>query len=448
MAHRERSNGENPRATPPGSAPAFAAASRTVTGAAMDQRVPRRHGKRIAIAGAAAAACAAAAFALWSWMPRGLQVPAADLRIAAVQQGVFMDDIVVRALAEPLHSIMLDSVESGRVEEVLARDGMLVEKGQLLFRIANPQRNLELLARKAEHAQQISNLSNLRVAQEASGSEHRRRLDDLGYALQQARKQHARNERLAVQGFISSVALEESQDRLDQQQRMLAQQQASSDTDQRVRRHALGQLETAIGGLSSGLALVGATVEALAVRAPAAGRLTDFRLQVGESIVMGKHVGRIDDPRRFKLAAQVDEFYLNRLAIGRGGSVQQGEQKYPIAVGAIYPQIKEGRFLVELVFKQRQPEVLSPGQSLDARITLGEPAPALLLPNGPFINDSGGAWVYVLARGGERAERRDIRLGRRSNSQLEVLDGLHAGEQVVVSGYAAYGNSLRLQINK
>jgi HlyD family secretion protein len=380
-------------------------------------------------------------------MPRGLQIDGADLRIGQVTRGVFVDEVVVRATAEPLNSVILDAVESGRVEEVFAADGALVQKGQLLFRISNPQRNLELLARQYEHSVSIFNLSNLRVSQQASSSDHQRRLDDLQFALDQARKQHARNVRLAAQGFISSVALEESEDRLAQQERALKQEQTANAAETRVRQGAEQQLESSIQGLNSGLKLVSATVDALAVRAPVEGRLTNFRLQVGESIATGKNIGRIDDPARFKLTASVDEYYLNRMAVGRHGSVKQDERSYAADISTIYPQIKDGRFTVEMVFTQGQPPVLNPGQSLDARITLGEPATALLLPNGAFINDSGGAWVYVLDDS-SGAQRRAVRTGRRSNSQIEVLDGLKAGDKVILSSYAAYGNSPRLHITQ
>lgn len=426
----------------------FDAPTKTASGAAMDTIVPRKRGRRIAIIAGVLMAVMMAASLLWYWMPRGLQIDGADLRIGQAARGVFVDEIVVRANAEPLNSVILDAVESGRVEEVFAADGTLVEKGQLLFRISNPQRNLELLARQYEHSVSTFNLSNLRVSQQASASDHQRRLDDLQFALDQARKQHARTVRLAAQGFISSVALEESEDKLAQQERALKQEQQANAAEARVRQHAEQQMESSIRGLDSGLKLVSATVEALAVRAPVAGRLTNFRLQVGESIATGKNIGRIDDPARFKLTASVDEYYLNRMAVGRHGSVKQDERNYGADISTIYPQIKEGRFTVELVFTHGQPPVLNPGQGLDARITLGEPAPALLLPNGAFINDSGGAWVYVLDAAGRSAERRAVRIGRRNNSQIEVLDGLSAGDKVILSSYAAYGNSPRLQITQ
>ena len=419
-----------------------------VTGAAMDAVVPRRRAKLHVRAGATAALLAAFGAAAWHFMPHGLQVDAADVRVAGAAAGIFRDDIVVRASAQPLNSIMLDSVESGRVEEVLVEDGQTVDKGQLLFRLSNPLRNLALLERQAEQAQQISNLANLRVAQETSRSEHRRRLSDLEFALQQAEKQHARNGRLAQQGFVSAVALEESGDRLAQQRRTLDNERRRFETEEGVRQRGLQQMETAIGGFASGLQLVSATVDALAVRAPSAGMLTDFRLQVGQTVQPNQNIGRIDDPKRFKLSVQIDEFYLSRVTRGLAGAITQEGKRYPLKVSAVFPQIREGRFSAEMVFTDGQPAVISPGQSMDAHLTLGEPSRALLLPTGAFVNDTGGAWVFVVDKASGRAEKRAVRLGRRNHSQVEVLSGLAAGEQVVISSYGPFGKAEHLQINR
>jgi len=421
---------------------------RLVTGAAMDVRVPVRRGRTALRAGALLAGLALAAFAAWQAMPHGLQVAARDVRTARVAPGVFRDEIVVRASAEPLRAIVLDSVESGRVEEVIAHDGQLVAQGDLLFRLSNPQRNLELLARQTEYAQQISNLATLRVMQEASRTDHQRRLADLEFALEQARKQNARNAGLAARGFLSAAALEDSADKLAQQRRLLDEERRGAATEEQVRRQVLQQIEGVIAGLQAGLKLVHATVDALAVRAPAAGVLTDFRLLVGETVRPDQRIGRIDDPQRFKLVARVDEFYLSRVAAGRPGLVVQDGASYPLRVATIYPQVKDGRFTVEMVFTDRQPPVLGPGQGLDARLTLGDPARALLLPQGTYANDGGGAWVFVVAPDGRHAARRAVRLGRRNDTQVEVLAGLAAGEDVVVSGYTAFGKAERLELTK
>jgi HlyD family secretion protein len=419
-----------------------------VTGAAMDTVVPKRRGKLLARIGVATAVTACLAWAGWQFVPHGLQVATRDVRLARVEQGVFRDDIVVRATAEPLNSIILDSVESGRVEEVFAKDGQAVKKGDLLFRLSNPQRNLELLARQTEYSQQIFNAANLRVAQEAVRTDHQRRRSDLEFALSQAEKQHARNKRLAAQGFISAVALEESADKLAQAKRALDEEKRAVATEEQVRGRALDQMDSALHGLQSGLKLVSATVDALAVRAPADGVLTDFRMLVGQTVRPDQHIGRIDDPQHFKLSAQVDEFYLSRLTVGRPGSVTQDGKTYALKVATVYPQIKEGRFTAEMVFLGAQPEVISPGQSMDTQLTLGDPAKAMLLPNGAFVNDTGGTWVFVLGRDGESVEKRAVRLGRRNNAQVEVLSGLAPGEQVIVSSYTPFGKAERLQLTK
>lgn len=419
-----------------------------VTGAAMDVTLPPRRGRRAAQLALIFAAVAAGGALLWQMLPRGLEVELRDVRIASVEAGVFRDEIVVRALAEPLNSIMLDAVESGRVEEVFARDGQVVKKGDLLFRLSNPQRNLELLARQAEHAQQISNLANLQVAQETVRTDHQRRLNDLEFAFGQVEKQHARNTRLARDGFISAVALEESGDKLAQSRRALDEEGRGMRLEQGVRERALNQMDQAIRGLASGLELVAATVDALAVRAPSDGVLTDFRLLVGQAVRQDQAIGRIDDPNRFKLSAQVDEFYLSRVTPGREGRITQDGKTYALRVSTVYPQIKEGRFNAELVFTDAQPAVISPGQGMDVQLTLGQSARALLLPNGAFANDGGGAWAFVVTKDGSHAEKRDIALGRRSTTQVEVLSGLAPGDQVVVSGYAGFGKAERLRLTE
>lgn len=418
------------------------------SGAAMDQPLPQRRARRAAVALATVAAVAATAAALWQLAPRGLQVPLATARIALVERDMFRDDVALRAIVAPLRSVMLDAVETGRVEEVFAADGALVARGELLFRLSNPQRRLELLAREAEHAQQISNLTNLRVSLEASRSQRQRRLSELAFALLQAQKQHHRTLALAQKGFISAAVLEDSADRVAQQGRLLDSDKASDAVESATQRDAVRQMEQAIARVEAGMRLANATFEALAVRAPVAGRLTGFRLQPGETVKPDQRVGRIDDVAQFKLTAQVDEYYLNRLVAGRTGSAIIGGRASPVSVSRVYPQISDGRFAVELAFDQGQPGAINPGQGVEVLITLGGATEALLLPNDAFMNDSGGAWAFVVTDNGALAERRAIRTGRRNNSQVEVMSGLAAGERVIVSSYANYGKASRLQLTK
>jgi len=184
------------------------------------------------------------------------------------------------------------------------------------------------------------------------------------------------------------------------------------------------------------------------VRAPIAGRLTDFRLQLGEIVKAEQRIGRIDDPSRFKLAAQIDEYYLGSVSTGKNGSVNVNGRDYAVEVRRVFPQITDGRFSIELLFTGEAPPEMNPGQSAETRITLGGTSAGLILPNDAFLNDTGGTWAFVLAPDGRSAERREIRVGRRNNSQVEVASGLVPGERVIVSTYAAYSKTERLQIAK
>lgn len=417
-----------------------------VTGAAMDRPLPRKRPNHLFLSLSAAGLVVAVSTLAWL-VPRGLSVSQSELRIATVQAGMFHDDALVRARAAPLHTVMLDTLETGRVEEVLVNDGALVKKGDLLFRLSNPQLRLNLVAREAERTQQISNLSNMRVEMETRQSDHERRLLDLTFAVSQARRLHARYASLRPAGYISATTFEDSEDKLKQEEQALSDENARFATEMRVKREAIRQMQQAIAQLDSGLQVVNESIQELAVRAPIAGRLTDFQLQVGEIVEPDQHIGRIDDPTRFKLLAEVDEYYLGRVSIGEKGRVTAGGQQYEVAVTRVFPQVTEGRFSIELLFTGEAPGTMSPGESVETRISLGETKPALILPNDAFLNDGGGAWVFVVSRDSRSAEQRPIRIGRRNNSQVEVSGGLAAGERVIVSSYAPFGKAKRLQIS-
>jgi len=418
-----------------------------VSGAAMDQPAPARR-RRPAVIAIVLVALALLAAVLWARMPRGLRVPLADVRIALVERAPYRDEIAVRATVQPLRAIVLDAVESGRVEGVLVRDGAAVAEGQVLFRLSNPQRRLELLQREYERGQQISNALTLRVNLDAAQADRQRRLADEKFALDLAARQHARQDALAQRGFVSAAALQDDADRVAQLRRQYESDLASHVAQDRMRERALREMDAANARLETGLQLVNSSVAALAVRAPMAGRLTDFHLQVGETVTPGQHLGRIDDPTQFKLSALVDEYYLQRVAQGRPGSVAVDGKAYALAVNRVMPQVRDGRFTVELGFTGAAPAHLQPGQTLDLSIVLGDANSALVLPNDAFIADAGGTYAFVLDADGAHARRRAIRTGRRGQRQVEILAGLRAGERVIVSSYAAFGQAETLDLSR
>jgi HlyD family secretion protein len=416
-----------------------------VTGAEMDRPLAKSRPNYVLIAVGVLVLLIAIAVIV-QLIPDGLRVSKADIRIATVESGVFRNDVVVRATVNPLHTTILDALDSGRVEEVLAIDGARVEKGELLYRLSNPTLGLDLVARQADRAQQISNLSNLRVSLEASQTEHQRRMLDLNFALAQIQRQNTRFVSLAQSGVIPVSTLEDSNDKLTQQRQAIEAELSRTQIEMNIKRDGIRKMEQAVRQLDAGLKVVTQSIEALAVRAPVAGRLTDFHLQVGEIVKSEQRIGRIDDPGRFKLVAQIDEYFLTRVAVGQQGAAIFDNRDWSVQVSRIFPQIEDGRFSIELLFGAAAPAGSSPGQSAQLRITLGGTSRGLILPDDAYLNDTGGSWVFVLSPDGTTARRRAIRVGRRNSSQVEVSSGLQSGERVIVSAYAPFGNAQRLQL--
>lgn len=415
-------------------------------GLAMDRPVTPRPARR---AGQAAAALALVVLAAWAWqqLPRGLPLQRAELDISSVQPGLFHDVLNSRATVLPLHSVLLDAAEDGRVEQVLARDGATVAAGQLLFVLGSSQRAQELMARSSEAAQQLANLAGLRAQWVAAQAQLRRALTQADFEREHARRAQQRNVELAATGYVSPAALEDSADRLAMAQRLLDQLRADGREELATREQSVRAMERAVGDLNQRLGAMRSASEGLAVRAPVAGRLTGLALQIGESVRAGSRIARIDSSGRFKLSTRLDEFHLPRISLGLRGELEREGRTQALTVSRIDPQVKDGRFSVELEFDADPPPGLQSGQGLDTRLTLAQPQPALLLKDGGFYADTGGAWAFVLDAGERHAERRALSLGRRAGGQIEVLAGLQAGERVIVSSYRSFLNATAVHLN-
>jgi HlyD family secretion protein len=394
------------------------------SGAGMDRRLPspkRRVPWRVVVPMLGLAAASALAW----WRPSQLQTIATP-QLAVVRQGEFRDELALRGRIEPLRSVQLDAPEAGRVEAVLVHDGEQVKEGMPLYRLHSPEQEQLLMQRGAEVAQQMANVSVQRSAQAASLAQNRRELAQLQAAQQQAEAEHQRQQQLAAAGFVSPAALEHA----ERQQRLASQLLTHAQHDQRVeadtRQQSLDEMARAVQGLQRGLDLLARSRDRLLQRAPIAGQLSGFQLQVGASVRPGDRLGRIDDPNGgVQLAADVDEFYLPRLRAGQTATSAHGG----LTLAQTLPQVQGGKVRVLLRWPEGQtaPSTLRPGQAVDLRLQLDKPSSALLLPDGPGVQ----ATLYV--REGRELRRRQVRLGRRAAGQVEVLAGLQAGDEVLIS---------------
>jgi len=171
--------------------------------------------------------------------------------------------------------------------------------------------------------------------------------------------------------------------------------------------------------------------------------------EIGESKARGERLGQIDDVDRFKAVALVNEFYLNRVRVGQQALLEFNGRDYLLEVSKIYPEVQASQFEVDFGFMGDAPQDIRRGQTLQMRLVLGDTTErATLLANGPFFNDTGGAWVFVLDPDGNIATRRPVQLGRRNPSTIEVESGLVAGDQVIISSYANFIEVDRLLIDQ
>ncbi len=420
------------------------------SGGGMDRVVARKGlSKEVKIGlGGAGILLLALLFYLFAPDANSQTVESSRITVSTVERGRFDDFLPLRARVEPLVTVYLDAVEGGRVEQVLVEDGAMVQQGQLLAVLSNSDLQLNLLARQTEVTQQINSMRSQELALNQTRLANERALIEANLATQTARRQYEMQRPLAEKGFVSGRAIADSRDIYEANRNrsdVLRRQQA---TDERLQSSQLAQLRTSSAALSASLDIARASLEALNLRAPVTGQLTAFSIQVGQSMNRGERLGQIDSAGRNKLVAQVDEFYLGRVAENQTATAELGGKTYRLRVAKIYPQVRNGTFEIDLQFIGQEPAELNRGQTVQTRLTLGDPEPALLLPNGAFYNETGGNWVFVVTPDGGEAVKRQVRLGRRNADYIEVLEGLDPGERVITSPYTGFAERDRLDLNR
>jgi HlyD family secretion protein len=404
----------------------------------MDRPVARpKSRRRLIIAGAGAAALVIAGAAFWLLPSAGsLALKRADVEIAQVRREPFQDYLPIRAEVAPLQTVFVAATQGGQVDEVVALDGAQVAAGAPLARLTNPQLQLDVTAREAEIAARLGDVSAQELALQRERAERDQQVAQTSYDLLKARRELEKRERLLAAGFESDAGVKTYADEATYHQARLAALQRGQSQESRIGAAQQAQIRQLAQRLDRNLQVVQASLGSLIIRAPVAGRLTDFSLQPGQSLKAGETVGQIDSEGAYKLVADVDEFYLGRIAPGQSATAEAGGRTVPLKVLRVLPQVTAGRFKAELGFVGGSPPALRRGQSLDLRLTLGDTRPAVVLPNGAWMEASGGAFAFVVKPGGGRAERRAIAIGRRNPNQVEVAKGLRPGERVVVSSYS------------
>ena len=417
-----------------------------VSGGAMDKVVERKRiDKRILIAaGAAGVLLFVILFWLFAPSANSQSVNPDRLTIANVQQGVFDDFLPLRARVTPLVTVYLDAVEGGRVEKKLVEDGAQVVEGQPLAVLSNAELQLSTLEKQAEVEQQLNNMRSQELALTQTRNSNLRDLNQAETELAKARRQYDLQKPLSEKGFVSMKTFNDTKDDLQYQQQRLAILKHSITQTESLQSSQLKQLRAAASSLNSSMGIAQSSLGQLNIRAPVTGQLSGFDIQLGQSLQQGERIGQIDSAGADKLQADVDEYYLGRVQVGQGATADIDGKTYRLKVAKVYPQVRNGQFQIDLVFDGAEPGSIQRGQTVQAKLILGDPSRAVLIPNGAFFNDTGGNWVFVVDSGGKSASKRQVRLGRKNSDFIEVLGGLKPGERVITSSYSGLTDKDRL----
>ena len=372
-----------------------------------------------------------------------LSVDNSRIVISKVTSGVFEDFIPIRGRVTPAKTVYLDAIEGGRVEKILVEDGASLTAGNLIVELSNASLQLSVLGNETRVAEQLNNMRSIELNLEQNRLQHKRNIVDIKHQIKLLTRQVERSQSLIETGAITKSKMEDTEDTLTWYQDRLALTIESQQSDARMQGEQLAFLKDTSSRLESNLAISRQNLDNMNVKAPVAGKLSGFSVEVGQSIARGERLGQIDTPNDYKLTAFIDEFYLGRVDIGQTASYQH----YSLVIAKVYPQVQNGQFEVDFKFIDEQPEGIRRGQTIQIKLTLGDASEALLIPNGAFFQDTGGKWMFVVSPNGSEAVKRNVRLGRRNNQFIEVIEGLELGEQVVTSPYSSYQDMQRLNFN-
>ena len=412
--------------------------SEAVSGGAMDRVVERKRIDKKVLIGGAAAAALLLIILFWLFAPRAdsMSVSQDRLTISAAQSGTFEDFLPLRGRVTPLVTVYLDAIEGGRVDQKLVEDGAHVTQGQLLAVLSNAELQLSTLEKQAEVEQQLNNMRSQELALTQTRNTNLRDLNQAETDLAKAKRLYDLQKSLADRGFVAMKTFNDTKDDLAYQEQRLAILKRSIAQTEALQSSQLGQLRLASGSLSSSMGIARSNLGQLSIRAPVTGELSGFELQLGQALQQGERIGQIDSTGGNKLQADVDEYYLGRVRVGQGAAADVDGKTYRLKVAKVYPQVRNGQFQIDLVFDGPAPASVQRGQTIATKLTLGDSAKALLIPNGAFFNDTGGNWIFVVDAGGKSATKRQVQLGRRNADFIEVLGGLQPGERVITSSYS------------
>lgn len=388
-------------------------------------------------------AAAAALAALLVWIVLGttantMTVDASDITVSDVTRGKFDDYVRLNGQVLPIQVVQISPEEGGIVREKVVEEGTRVRKGDVILRLSNSNLDLQILNAEAELAEKQNLLRNTQVAMLQDRLNNRTEQATLDTDCDRKRRAYEQNARLYKERLISKeVYLQSREDyNLARRKQSLISQRLKQDS---IYRHVqMAQMEDNLDNMRKNVLLVRDRKNKLEVRSAIDGELGLLDVELGQNIVAGQNIGQINDLSDFKVQAQIDEHYIDRVRPGLSASFSRDGKTYRLRVRKVYPEVRNGTFRTDFVFVGERPAQMRSGQTYYVELALGKSQQATLIPRGTFFQTTGGNWIFVLDKSGRKAYRRNINIARQNPQYYEVTDGLEPGERVITSGYEAF----------
>lgn len=366
------------------------------------------------------------------------------LNIVEVRRDQFHDYIRLNGQVQPITTIQVTPLEGGIVEEIRLEEGSQVKRGDVIAVLSNNNLTLSILDSEAQLAEKENILRNTMISMEQQKLELQRERNEFSMQVNRNRRLFEQNDKLYREGLISHEEWLKSKEdyELSLSQKTLIEERQIQDS--LYRSVEIEQLENSLESMRRNMELIRQRIDNLNIKANIDGELGLLDLVLGQSVATGEKIGQINDLSNYKIVAQIDEHYIDRVINGLSATFERQGVTYNAQVRKVYPEVREGKFQADFKLVGERPDNIRTGQTYYLNLELGQPEEAIIISKGTFFQKTGGAWIYVLTEDGTQAVRREIRIGRQNPQYYEVLEGLEPGEKVVVSGYDSFGDAERL----
>ena len=377
-----------------------------------------------------------------------LRVDAQLLNVATVEQGEFNDYVRLTGSVQPMTTVQLSPLESGVVERIVAEEGTQVKRGDVILEMSNNSLSMQILQSEADLAEKQNILRNTMISMEQERLALRQEKLQLDLEVSRLKRTFEQNQSLYNDKLLARedyLRSKEDYELAVGRRNLVLERQRQ---DSLYRSSQVTQMEESLRSMQRNMELIRQRVDNLKVKAPIDGEVGMLDAVLGQSLQQGANIGQVNDLTTYKVQAQVDEHYIDRVTTGLVASFERQDTKYEMQLRKVYPEVRNGQFKADFRFVGDAPENIRSGQTYYLNLQLGEAAEAILIPRGSFYQATGGKWIYVLDATGEKAYRRDIRIGRQNPQYYEVVEGLQPGEKVIVSSYDNFGDNEVLILNQ